>query len=153
MDKIPKRSKLAKIYRDVLDKYENRLVFPVKDPNFYQFISIFLSTVFLFKPGIVLGIVLLTIILISDWMDGAVARKYGLTSREGWMIDVVIDRLSEALIFVGYLGTVVGKIFFGAYLLNIVLSFYAVRTGKHLLIATRFFYLIYLLVVLIIKYT
>lgn len=151
MDKIPKRSKLAKIYRDVLDKYEDKLVFPVKDPNFYQVVSVLLSAVFLFKPGIVLGIVLLAVILISDWMDGAVARKYNLTCREGWMIDVVIDRLSEALIFVGYLGTIVGKIFFGMYLINIVMSFYAVKSGKHLLIATRFFYLIYLLITLVLK--
>lgn len=147
MDRIPKRSKLAKIYRDILDKYEGSLVFPIKDPNFYQVFSVLLSAVFLFRPQPVLGIVLISLILLSDWMDGAVARKYNLTSREGWMIDVVIDRISEGLMFIAYLGTFVGNLFFFLYLFNIVGSYYSIKSGKHTLIPTRFFYLIYLIVI------
>lgn len=151
MDKIPKRNKLAKVYRNILDRYEDKLVFPIKDPNFYQIMSVFLSALFLFKPQPIWAIVSILVILLSDWMDGAVARKYGLTSREGWMIDVVIDRISEGLMFVVYLGTMVGKIFFGIYLVNIALSFYSIKSGKHLLIAIRFFYLIYLLTSILVK--
>lgn len=147
MDKIPQRNKLAKIYRNILDKYEGNLVFPIKDPNFYQILSVFLSGMFLFKPQPVLGIGLISLILLLDWMDGAVARKYNLTSREGWMIDVVIDRISEGLMFVAYLGTFVGNIFFSLYLLNILGSYYSIKSGKHTVMAIRFFYLIYLIVI------
>jgi phosphatidylglycerophosphate synthase len=93
------------------------------------------------------GITLLIIILLSDWMDGAVARRYKLTSREGWMIDVTVDRISEFLIFVAYLGTLVGNIFFAMYLFNIMTSYYSVKSGKHFLLATRFFYLVYLIII------
>lgn len=151
MDQIPKRTAIAKIYRNVLDKYEDRLVFPVKDPNFYQIVSVLLSIVFLFKPGVLLAIILLVIILISDWMDGAVARKYNLVGRSGWMIDVAIDRISEGLILAVYLGTLMGKIFFGMYLINLIFSFYSVKSGKHIILAVRFFYLVYLLLSLIIR--
>jgi phosphatidylglycerophosphate synthase len=147
MDRIPQRSKLAKIYRYFLDKYEPKLVFPVKDPNFYQVLSVLLSAIFLFKPQPIVGITLLIIILLSDWMDGAVARRYKLTSREGWMIDVTVDRISEFLIFVAYLGTLVGNIFFAMYLFNIMTSYYSVKSGKHFLLATRFFYLVYLIII------
>jgi phosphatidylglycerophosphate synthase len=147
MDKIPQRSKLAKIYRDILDKYEGKLIFPIKDPNFYQILSIFLSAIFLFKPQPILGIFLITLILLSDWMDGAAARKYNLTSREGWMLDVVIDRISEGLMFVAYLGTFVGNLFFSLYLFNIIGSYYSIKSGKHTLIAIRFCYLLYLIVI------
>jgi phosphatidylglycerophosphate synthase len=148
MDTIPKRSTLAKVlYRNLLDKYESKLVFPVKDPNFYQIVGLLLSGVFLFKPHPVLGIILIVIILLSDWMDGAVARRYKKTSREGWMIDVVVDRISEGLMFVAYLGTFVGNIFFFLYLLNILGSYYSVKTGKQTILALRFFYLIYLLII------
>ena len=147
MDKIPQRTKLAKIYRSVLDRYESYLVFPIRDPNFYQVLSVFLSAVFLFKPQPFLGVCLMSLILLSDWMDGAAARKYKLTSREGWMIDVVVDRISEGFIFVVYLGTFVGNLCFGIYLLNIIGSIYSIKSGKHLLLPIRFFYLIYLIII------
>ena len=145
MDTIPKRTKLARVYRVVLDKYEHLLVFPIKDPNFYQIVAIILSGIFLFKPQPSIGIVLIVILHILDWMDGAVARRYKLTSREGWIIDVLVDRISEGLMFVAYLGTSVGNIFFGLYLVNILSSFYSVKSGKHFMLALRFFYLIYLI--------
>lgn len=146
MDKIPQRTNLAKVlYRNLMDKYENHLVLPIKDPNFYQVLSILLSGVFLFKPQPLLGITLIVAILYSDWLDGAVARRYKLTSREGWMIDVVVDRISEGLMFVAYIGTTVGNIFFGLYLFNIIGAYYSVKSGRHFLLAIRFFYLIYLI--------
>lgn len=149
MDKIPQRNKLAKLSREMLEKYENSLIFPVKDPNFYQILSVFLSAVFLFKPQPILAICLITIILISDWLDGAVARRYKLTSKEGWLIDVVVDRISEGLMFVAYLGTFIGNLFFGLYLLNFIGAIYSIKSGKQRLIALRFLYLIYLIVVVL----
>jgi phosphatidylglycerophosphate synthase len=149
MDKIPQRSNLAKIYRNILDKFEGRLVFPVSNPHFYQVLAIFLSGIFLFRPNPSLGAVLLIIILLLDWVDGAVARKNNLASRKGWLTDVAVDRISEGLIFVVYLGTLAGNLFFMMYLFNILGSYYSIRSGKHTILPVRFFYLIYLIILIV----
>ena len=144
MDKIPSRSKLALVYRKVLDRYEGSFNLPINDPNTYQILALLLSIFLLFTTNKLLIIVIVSIIMISDWFDGLVARKNGLVGRRGWMIDVFVDRISEGLIFIPILGIAAGKIFCFLYLVNILLSFYSIKSGKHLILALRFFYLIYL---------
>lgn len=146
MDKIPKRTKLAGAYRSILDKYEGSLIFPFKNPSYYQVIGLLLSIVFLFLTSSVSKIIVLLFILFLDWFDGAAARKFGYTGKTGWMIDVVIDRISEGFIFISEIFNPIGRVFFLLYILNIFLSFYAVKTGKHYLIPIRFLYLILLIV-------
>ena len=85
------------------------------------------------------------IILILDWLDGASARMQGKASLSGWMIDVLIDRLSEGFIFWAEIGTSVGYIFFILWILNCILSIYSVKSGKHVILAIRFAYIFVLL--------
>lgn len=146
MGTIPTRSKLAGIYRKILSTWEKGLVLPIRNPSFYQVVAIFLSILLMFlgyKPVVV---VLVFLILLSDWFDGAVARSQGVASLKGWMIDVVVDRISEGFMFIPLLDTFVGKLFFFSYLVNIGFSFYSVKTGKHILLPLRFVYLVYLIV-------
>lgn len=145
MDQIPKRTGLANIYRSVLDKWEKYLIFPLKNPSYYQVIGLVLSVAYLFTSTLVIQSVIVGVVLILDWMDGAVARKYNLVGREGWMIDVFVDRLSEGFIFVALLFTPIGIVFFTLYILNILLSMYSVRSGKHLILPLRFAWLLILL--------
>lgn len=144
MDQIPKRTGLAMIYRSVLNKWEKYLIFPSKNPSNYQVVGLLLSVGYLFTTNLIIQIVLVAVILILDWMDGAVARKYNLVGREGWMIDVFVDRLSEGFIFAVHLFTPLGTAFFVLYIINIFLSMYSVRSGKHLLLPLRFVWLLIL---------
>jgi len=84
---------------------------------------------------------LIIIILFTDWFDGATARKHGFATKEGYLIDVVIDRYSEVLIFLGDSPHPVALLFLAAAAVNIALSFYSFRTGHHTSMALRFFYL------------
>jgi len=152
MPKIPKRSDVAQIYRKVLVGFEKYLIFPIKNPNFYQIFSLIVSTLFLFVVGTELRALLVLSVLVADWLDGAVARRYKLANRQGWLIDVVVDRVSEGFIFAAVLFTGVGKAFFALYLVNIVLSMYSIKSQKHLILPLRFFYLIFLVYILVTKY-
>ena len=145
MDQIPKRTGIANIYRSVLDKWEKYLIFPLKNPSYYQVIGLVLSVAYLFTSTLVIQSVIVGVILILDWMDGAVARKYNLVGREGWMIDVFVDRLSEGFIFAALLFTPIAVVFFAIYILNILLSMYSVKSGKHLILPLRFVWLLILL--------
>ena len=145
MDQIPKRTGLAMIYRSVLNKWEKYLIFPSKNPSHYQVVGLLLSIGYLFTTNLIIQIGLVAIILTLDWMDGAVARKYNLVGREGWMIDVFVDRLSEGFIFAAHLFTPLGTTFFLLYIINIFLSMYSVRSGKHILLPIRFIWLLVLI--------
>lgn len=143
---IPQRLAFTRMYRSLLGRAEPYLVLPIRDPNVYQILSLILSIVYVGAVTVTVQIILVVMILISDWMDGAAARKYSKPSREGWMIDVAVDRISEGFIFLSHLFTFWGNIFFLLYLVNIGLSIRSVRTGTHFLLALRFMWLIFLAV-------
>ncbi len=145
MDTIPERTQLAKMYRKVLDKYEGSLMLPFKNPSHYQVIGLVLSIVFLFSSNPLIKALLIIIVLVLDWLDGAAARKFGLTGKAGWMTDVAIDRMSEGLLLMSEIFNPLGRIFLSLFILNILLSFYSIRSGKHYSLPLRPFYLIILI--------
>ncbi|OIO44368.1 MAG: hypothetical protein AUJ41_03170 [Candidatus Pacebacteria bacterium CG1_02_43_31] len=145
MDKIPKRTGIAYIYRSVLHNWEKYLIFPSKNPSNYQIVGLLLSIGYLLTNNLIFQIILVGVILILDWMDGAVARKFNLDTKEGWMIDVFIDRLSEGFMFAAHLSTTLGTWFFALYIINTILSIYSIKSGKHLIMPLRFVWLLILL--------
>ena len=114
---------------------------PKINPSVYQVVALFLSFLFLSLDGKVSKVVLLLIILLMDWWDGATARRYGLANEMGYMIDVVVDRLSEMIIFFPVFGGVTATVWFTLALLNILFSFVSYRTGRHVAMPLRFLYL------------
>lgn len=46
------------------------------------------------------GLVLLVIIALLDWVDGYVAKKCGIVSRVGGMLDTLGDRITENILFI-----------------------------------------------------
>lgn len=140
MATIPEKSIAAKPYRYILNKLEPHLVFPTKNPDVYSAFSVILSIPFLVVTDTAARLVLLTLVLFLDWMDGAAARKFKGISKKGYVIDVVFDRMSDGIIAASILGTTVGNLLFSLYLVNNILTIYAIKTGKHYLLAVRAFY-------------
>lgn len=76
-------------------------------------------------------------VLLTDWWDGATARRHGRLSREGYIVDVVIDRFSEAFIFLADVGHPAGRVFFGLFIVNTALTLWSAKTGKHRILPLR----------------
>lgn len=144
MDTIPQRSHLAKFYRSILTAFEGSLIFPFNKPEYYQVLGLVLSISLLFTHSAIVKIVLVVSVLILDWYDGAAARKFGVATRAGWMSDVAIDRMSEAFIFIAEIANPLGKVFFFLFIINVFLSFHAIKSKTSYLLAIRFFYLVVL---------
>ncbi len=123
---------------------EKRLPLPDVSPSWYHALALGLSVVYLYVHSPWLKIVLIVVILLADWLDGATARRYSKGSRAGYVLDVVTDRASEALIFSAESSAAIGQVFFVLWLLNLVLAFYSVRTNKHTSLALRSAYLVVL---------
>src|SRR3989338_3941468 len=113
MDTIPERNKLAQLYRQPLQKLESRMPIFIKNPCVYQLAGLLLSVLFLFAQTNLQQIILISVILMLDWLDGAAARRYDLTSKQGYITDLAVDRISEGLIFIAVVSSTIGKIFFG----------------------------------------
>ena len=58
-----------------------------------------IAAVVVASGSLIAGLVLLAVSQIIDGLDGGVARRYGLTSEKGQLLEVVFDRLNELAIF------------------------------------------------------
>ncbi len=146
MDTVPGRRSVAVPYRSVLAVLEKRLVLPDISPSFYHLAGLVLSVAFLYTAGRGIKILIILLILIADWLDGATARRFNKCSRSGYILDVVTDRVSEGLIFSTEAGAAIGKLFYLLWLANLVLAFYVLRINKHTSLPLRCAYLVVLLV-------
>lgn len=149
MDTIPKRTAIASPYRYVLHILEKHLRFPVKNPDVYTVFSLLLSFLFLVLGNTLIRFVLLIIVLFFDWVDGAAARKFKGVSKRGYVVDQTFDKLGDGLITVSVLSSGYGKVLFLIYIINNLMYYYSIKTGKHYIMPIRFFYLIILLIQLL----
>jgi len=145
MDPIPSRRSLASPYRTVLSALEKRMPLPNIHPSYYHTLALLLSILYLYAQLPAQKIVLVCIVLLTDWLDGATARRYKRGSRAGYLIDVLTDRASEAFIFTAEAGTILGQVFFLLWLINCALAFYSVKSNIHTSLPLRFAYLIVLI--------
>jgi len=144
MGKIPERLKIATWYRSIFHKIEKKLWIPRINPSVYQVAAIVLSFAVLFADEKLTKFLLVGVILILDWFDGATARKYKMTGEVGYMIDVVVDKLSEFIMFFPLHGSLSETVWFSLAMVNLILSYIGFSTGKHTIMALRFFYLFYI---------
>lgn len=147
MASVPTRPVIARSYRWLLELIERKLstYVPWVNPSWYQLIGLLLSAAALFISSDFWLVLIVSVVLLLDWLDGAAARYLKVASRQGWMLDVTIDRLSEVFLFIPLLGLSWGWLWLSLALLNIGLSQYSVVSGKHLILPLRFFYLLFLL--------
>jgi phosphatidylglycerophosphate synthase len=137
MDTVPQRRAVTIPYRSVTKFLERHISLPAVNPSVYQVAAILASLAFLYTDSDWVKIGLLLFILLTDWLDGATARQHGTQTRAGYIMDVVIDRASEVIIFIGAASTPLGFVFFALSLVNIGLAYYSIVTGKHTLLPLR----------------
>jgi phosphatidylglycerophosphate synthase len=145
MDSIPERRAVASAHRKVLSAIERRTPLPDIHPSCYGVLALASSILYLYAWTPAQRIVLVTIALLADFLDGATARRHGRTSRAGYITDVLTDRASEAFIFAAAAGNILGQVFFLLWLLNCALAFYAIRTNRHTALPLRFAWLLVLI--------
>lgn len=137
MDSVPARPGVAAGYRAVLLALERWIPVPRINPSWWSLLGLVGSMVCLYastpfqKPALVFGV------LLTDWWDGATARRHGTTSREGYIVDVVVDRFSEAFIFLADVEHAAERVFFLLWMVNMVLTLRSARTGKHRVLPLR----------------
>lgn len=137
MDSVPARPRVAAGYRAVLAFFEPWIPVPNINPSWWSLLGLVGSVACLYAstPGqkfaLVLGV------LLTDWWDGATARRHGTGSREGYIVDVVIDRFSEAFIFLADIGHLLGRLFFLLWMANTALTLWSAHTGSHRILPLR----------------
>jgi len=106
------------------------------DPNMISGLSLVFSPIaylLLSERAILASIVTIFFVLLLDAFDGVVARAKGQTgSRDGWMVDVAVDRLSEAIICL-----VLSRFFILLTITNMGLALLSCKYKKHIIIPLR----------------
>jgi len=82
----------------ILKPFEKIGVSPNAISWFSLFLSVFVSLFFRSELPLY-GIVVLFLVLFLDLLDGSLARKKGLQSFDGLVVDASCDRLSEFIVF------------------------------------------------------
>jgi len=145
MSSTPSKNKILTFYRKYLNIIEKYLPKVEVEPSLISILGVVINIIFLyFINSFPLNVVILFVALAFDFLDGAFARILNKSSREGYLLDVFFDRLTEGLIFIVVIGSIAGKIFFILFMINILLNFYSIKTNKHLSIPLRFSYMVYL---------
>ena len=85
------------------------------------------------ERAIVASIIAIFLILLLDALDGIVARAKGQTSSEdGWMVDISVDRISEAVISLA-----LSRVFILLTIINMGLALLSCHHKKHAIIPLR----------------
>ncbi len=108
MDTLPSQSYIASPYRALLSLLEKWVILPDINPAHYQVLAVLLSVLFFYAQTSWQKVLIIGVVLLTDWLDGATARKYGQLQKSGYIADVIIDRASEAFIFLAEVGTALG---------------------------------------------
>jgi phosphatidylglycerophosphate synthase len=106
------------------------------DANMISGLSLICSPIaylLLSERAIIASIIAIFLVLLLDALDGIVARAKGQTSSEdGWMVDVSVDRISEAVICLA-----LSRVFILLTILNMGLALLSCYHKKHAIIPLR----------------
>jgi len=135
--------------REIIDFWILKLPWPNINPSCITILAIPLSIAFIFSwaDNKILAIVILFLVIIFDWLDGVVARKYSRASYKGWLIDTITDRFSEGIIFIFF-----GGIWFYLFLVNILLNVISGFLKKNLILPLRVAFYLYLIFIYTFSY-
>lgn len=138
MARLPKRISLAIFLRlpsRLLEKIAPDITI---DQNILTFLGFVTSLIAAYYINLFpLNVLLILVVIVFDMLDGIYARKQKTTSRKGYLIDVIFDRLSEAILFLAMLNHPIGILLFFAYTLNLGFIILSLRSGQHLSLALK----------------
>lgn len=132
--------------RSFFDHQLSQLPLPRVHPNVVSALSVLVSIAILFINDLWGRAALLVVVLLLDWLDGVIARKYNFPQSQtirGWLADVIADRASEIIFALIY-----PLILVPLTALNIFLSIYSFRVKRHCILPLRQALLIYWLATL-----
>lgn len=129
--------KASSTFRMILKSVLTR--FPILrkvDANMISGLSLALTPIaylLLSERAILASIVTIFLVLLLDLLDGIVAHAKGQTSsKDGWMVDVTVDRISEAIISLA-----LSRVFILFTILNMGLALLSYHYEKHVIIPLR----------------
>lgn len=136
-------SEFRMILRPVLTRFP---MLEKVNPDMISGLSLVFSPVaylLLADRAIIASIAMVFFVLLLDAFDGIVARAKGQTSssKDGWMVDVSVDRVSEALICLA-----LSRVFILLTIINMGLALVSCNYKKHAIIPLRQVILILLIV-------
>jgi phosphatidylglycerophosphate synthase len=106
------------------------------DANMISGLSLTISPIaylLISERAILASIITIFVVVLLDALDGIVARAKGqISSNEGWVVDVSVDRVSEALI-----SLTLSRIFITFTILNMGLTLLSCHYQKHAIIPLR----------------
>lgn len=138
MAAVPQRTAVAGFFRGFLTAGERYIPVPDVNPSVWTMLGLVASVACLYTPSAAVKFWLVTGVMITDWYDGATARRHGRSSREGYMIDVAVDRFSEGFIFLADVATsMLARVFFVLFVVNTVLSLWSFASGRHVILPLR----------------
>ena len=142
----PSRFRISVIFRKIIDAILSRFsIIKRLNPNIISGLSLICSLVFyllISRRMMVSCVAALFLVLFLDTLDGVVARGNGKAfAEEGWIVDVSVDRISEALISLA-----LSRVYAFLVIINIGLVFYSYKFKNHVIIPLRQLLLLTLLV-------
>ena len=128
------KSEYVKKLRAIIDSVGLQLPLLRINPSLVSALSIVTSLAFILvlkhSPVVAWSLVVITLLL--DWLDGLIAKKYELCSREGYLVDLIADRISEAILFIPYLMP-----WFCLFILNSILTLFGIAKRKQIILPLR----------------
>jgi phosphatidylglycerophosphate synthase len=142
MDK-PKRSFLGKFSQNFIQKITKNLYLPKINPNKISALSVIFSILFIifFNYSRIVSLFVLLLVLLFDFLDGAIAKRYYKEKIDGYIIDVTCDRISEGIIF-----SIFFFPWFFLFSINLWLTIWSFYSKKHIVLPLRHIFIFYLII-------
>ena len=140
-----KKLPLIKQWRELNELWIQKIPWPNMNPNIITILQIIPSLIIAFYfRNLILVFWMLALVLFLDLADGAVAKKHKRTSKQGYLMDLFFDRLSETMIFLPLM-----NYWLALAVINSLLSMISLKKKVHVSIPLRQAYGIYILFILL----
>jgi|GEM_PF-4399492 len=133
MDKFITKIRLKKLSNILHELY--------KESSNYQIVEILLSVMYLFVSRLAFKITFILSIIGVDLFGELIHKKYKGASKEYEKNNIAVDRITELFIFSAELSHPLGRVFLFLAILNTLLSYHKLNTGKNFILELKLLYL------------